>query len=79
MADDLSWVPPGVDTGQANVARVYDYWLGGSHNFLADQDAARANGDRSERAGDGQAFSATRLRQEATWSSAIPPMRAEPT
>jgi hypothetical protein len=24
------------------VARVYDYWLGGSHNFLADQDAARA-------------------------------------
>jgi S-adenosyl methyltransferase len=24
------------------VARVYDYWLGGSHNFLADQDLARA-------------------------------------
>jgi S-adenosyl methyltransferase len=24
------------------VARVYDYWLGGSHNFLADQDVARA-------------------------------------
>src|SRR5580698_522781 len=42
MTDDLSWVPPGVDTGRANVARVYDYWLGGSHNFLADQDAARA-------------------------------------
>jgi hypothetical protein len=36
------WVPPGVDTGKANIARVYDYWLGGSHNFLADQDAARA-------------------------------------
>jgi hypothetical protein len=42
MSDDLSWVPPGVDTKRANVARVYDYWLGGSHNFLADQDAARA-------------------------------------
>ena len=36
------WVPPGLDTGKANIARVYDYWLGGSHNFRADQDAARA-------------------------------------
>jgi hypothetical protein len=36
------WVPPEVDTGKANIARVYDYWLGGSHNFRADQDAARA-------------------------------------
>ena len=36
------WVPPGVDTKRANVARVYDYWLGGTHNFLADQDAGRA-------------------------------------
>lgn len=36
------WVPPGVDTGKANIARVYDYWLGGNHNFRADQDAARA-------------------------------------
>jgi hypothetical protein len=42
MTDDLSWVPPGIDTKRANAARVYDYWLGGSHNFLADQDAARA-------------------------------------
>ncbi len=36
------WVPPEVDTRRANVARVYDYWLGGSHNFLPDQDLARA-------------------------------------
>jgi SAM-dependent methyltransferase len=36
------WVPPGVDIKRANVARVYDYWLGGTHNFLADQDAGRA-------------------------------------
>jgi SAM-dependent methyltransferase len=41
-ADDPDWVPAGVDTRQANVARVYDYLLGGSHNFLADQDVARA-------------------------------------
>jgi SAM-dependent methyltransferase len=33
---------PGVDATRANVARVYDYWLGGRHNFLADQDVARA-------------------------------------
>jgi SAM-dependent methyltransferase len=42
MAGEPSWVPPGVDTQRANVARVYDYWLGGSHNFLADQDVGRA-------------------------------------
>jgi hypothetical protein len=35
------WVPSGLDTSKANIARVYDYWLGGSHNFRADQDAAR--------------------------------------
>jgi S-adenosyl methyltransferase len=40
--EDLSWVPPGVDTQKASIARVYDYWLGGTHNFLADRDAARA-------------------------------------
>ena len=42
MAGEPDWVPPGVDTKRANIARVYDYWLGGSHNFLADQDLARA-------------------------------------
>jgi hypothetical protein len=42
MADEPNWVPAGVDTKKANIARVYDYWLGGTHNFLADQDAARA-------------------------------------
>jgi hypothetical protein len=36
------WVPAGVDTKRANVARVYDYVLGGTHNFLADQDVARS-------------------------------------
>lgn len=44
MADEArpDWAPPGVDTKRANVARIYDYWLGGTHNFLADQDVARA-------------------------------------
>jgi SAM-dependent methyltransferase len=42
MASEPDWVPPEVDTGRANVARVYDYWLGGNHNFLTDQDLARA-------------------------------------
>jgi hypothetical protein len=42
MAGEPDWVPPDVDTKRANVARVYDYWLGGSHNFLTDQDLARA-------------------------------------
>jgi SAM-dependent methyltransferase len=42
MAGEPDWVPAGVDTRRANIARVYDYLLGGSHNFLADQDAGRA-------------------------------------
>ena len=42
MAEEPDWVPPGIDIKRANVARVYDYWLGGSHNFLADQDLGRA-------------------------------------
>jgi hypothetical protein len=42
VAEEFSWVPEGVDPGKANVARVYDYWLGGTHNLRADQDAARA-------------------------------------
>src|SRR5277367_5285286 len=42
MSGEADWAPPGVDTRRANVARVYDYWLGGSHNFLADQDLGRS-------------------------------------
>src|SRR5450432_1885200 len=41
MAGEPNWIPPGVDTDRANIARVYDYLLGGSHNFLADQDVGR--------------------------------------
>jgi hypothetical protein len=42
MTAEPGWVPPGIDTSKANIARVYDYWLGGDHNFQADRDAARA-------------------------------------
>jgi hypothetical protein len=84
MSDDLSWVPPGVDTKRANVARVYDYWLGGSHNFLADQDVARAivaiepnsrEGVRANRAFLGRAvrfLAASGIRQFLDIGSGIP-------
>ena len=32
--------PPGFDPGVAHVARVYNYWLGGTANYPADQEAA---------------------------------------
>jgi hypothetical protein len=35
--DRLSWVPADVDIENPSVARVYDYYLGGSHNFAADR------------------------------------------
>ncbi len=41
MTVEPGWVPPEIDTAKANVARVYDYWLGGDHNFQADRDLAR--------------------------------------
>jgi SAM-dependent methyltransferase len=31
---------PSLDTSVAHIARVYDYWLGGNHNFAADRAAA---------------------------------------
>jgi SAM-dependent methyltransferase len=30
-------MPPSLDTSRPNVARVYDYWLGGKENFEADR------------------------------------------
>jgi SAM-dependent methyltransferase len=41
MTGEADWAPPDVDTRRANIARVYDYWLGGNQNFLADQDLGR--------------------------------------
>jgi S-adenosyl methyltransferase len=37
---------PGIDTSVPNIARMYDYWLGGKDNFAADRQAA----DRQVRA-----------------------------
>jgi len=31
-----------LDATKPNVARMYDYWLGGKDNFKADRDAAEA-------------------------------------
>lgn len=37
-----SWAPSGIDLDRPSIARVYDYYLGGSHNFAVD----RAMGQR---------------------------------
>jgi hypothetical protein len=38
-----AWAPGGVDVQTASAARMYDYYLGGSHNFAVDRElAARA-------------------------------------
>lgn len=42
MTVEPGWIPPGIDRTKANNARIYDWWLGGDHNFQADVDAARA-------------------------------------
>jgi SAM-dependent methyltransferase len=31
------WVPAGIDVDQPSAARVYDYFLGGAHNFAVDR------------------------------------------
>lgn len=40
--EQLRWVPSTVDVTKPSVARMYDYYLGGSHNFEADRAAAKA-------------------------------------
>jgi O-methyltransferase involved in polyketide biosynthesis len=35
------WAPDGLDLDRPSVARVYDYYLGGSHNFAVDRDFAQ--------------------------------------
>jgi hypothetical protein len=36
-ANEAAWVPKGIDVTQASAARVYDYLLGGAHNFAVDR------------------------------------------
>ncbi|MBB5806507.1 hypothetical protein F4560_006275 [Saccharothrix ecbatanensis] len=37
-----TWAPGDIDLSRPSIARVYDYWLGGAHNFAVD----RAVGDK---------------------------------
>jgi hypothetical protein len=37
---EASWAGLGIDTTVPNIARMYDYWLGGKDNFAADREAA---------------------------------------
>ncbi|HEU4422565.1 MAG TPA: SAM-dependent methyltransferase [Pilimelia sp.] len=37
----LSWVPDDVDLNRPSAARVYDFYLGGSHNFAVDRAMGR--------------------------------------
>ncbi|MFI1018518.1 SAM-dependent methyltransferase [Streptomyces sp. NPDC020965] len=37
-----AWAPPGIDISMPSVSRMHDYYLGGSYNFHADREAARA-------------------------------------
>ncbi|MCB5180340.1 SAM-dependent methyltransferase [Streptomyces antimicrobicus] len=39
--DRPAWAPPGIDISVPSVSRIYDYYLGGSHNFDVDRQAAR--------------------------------------
>ncbi|WP_433888141.1 SAM-dependent methyltransferase [Streptomyces sp. CA-111067] len=41
MTDRPSWAPKGIDLNVPSVSRIYDYLLGGSHNFEVDREAAR--------------------------------------
>ncbi|XVV02182.1 SAM-dependent methyltransferase [Actinosynnema sp. CA-248983] len=40
--EQASWVPASVDLDRPSAARMYDYFLGGSHNFAVDREAAQS-------------------------------------
>jgi hypothetical protein len=39
--DRPDWAPEGIDVNRPSASRIYDYWLGGSHNFAIDREVAR--------------------------------------
>lgn len=41
MVERPAWAPQGIDLSVPSVSRIYDYYLGGSHNFEADRVAGR--------------------------------------
>ncbi|MEC4020619.1 SAM-dependent methyltransferase [Streptomyces sp. H27-D2] len=40
-----AWAPQGIDLSVPSVSRIYDYYLGGSHNFEVDREAGRRAGE----------------------------------
>ena len=40
--DRPDWAPEGIDIERPSAARIYDYWLGGTHNFAIDREVAAA-------------------------------------
>ncbi len=40
MAEAAAWVPEGIDLERPSAARLYDYLLGGAHNFAHDRELA---------------------------------------
>src|SRR5919199_3609716 len=40
VGDHPDWAPDGVDLSRPSAARVYDYFLGGAHNFAVDRELA---------------------------------------
>ncbi|WP_433263954.1 SAM-dependent methyltransferase [Actinosynnema sp. CS-041913] len=40
--EQASWIPSSIDLDRPSAARMYDYYLGGSHNFAVDREAARS-------------------------------------
>ncbi|GAA4974891.1 SAM-dependent methyltransferase [Actinoplanes utahensis] len=40
MPDQLDWIPADIDVDRPSNARVYDYFLGGAHNFEVDRQLA---------------------------------------
>jgi hypothetical protein len=42
LVERPSWAPEDVDLDRPSIARVYDYYLGGTHNFAADRTFAEA-------------------------------------
>ncbi|MFI9722233.1 SAM-dependent methyltransferase [Streptomyces sp. NPDC052396] len=41
MTERPAWAPQGIDLSVPSVSRIYDYYLGGSHNFEVDREAGR--------------------------------------
>ncbi|QMU69474.1 SAM-dependent methyltransferase [Streptacidiphilus sp. P02-A3a] len=38
---EQTWIPEDVDSERPSIARIYDFYLGGNHNFPVDREAAR--------------------------------------